>query len=149
MRDIKKIYLASSWRNRDQQDVVSHIRMLGHDVYDFKQLKPGHQGFLWSEMDEAYSSWNAEELRNALLHPAAMDGFRLDFAAMNWADTFVMLLPCGKSSHLEAGWAIGMGKPTYFILNGCQEPELMYKLATGIFSTINGFYEALQFDEIK
>lgn len=31
-----KIYVASSWRNVFQQDVVDILRDLGHEVYDFK-----------------------------------------------------------------------------------------------------------------
>ena len=31
-----KIYVASSWRNVFQQDVVAILRDLGHEVYDFK-----------------------------------------------------------------------------------------------------------------
>jgi hypothetical protein len=39
----------------------------------------------------------------------------------------VIVLPCGKSAHLEAGYAIGAGKPTVIMLeNG--DPELMYKM---------------------
>ena len=34
-----KIYVASSWRNSYQQDVVSFLRTLGHVTYDFKYRK--------------------------------------------------------------------------------------------------------------
>ena len=52
------------------------------------------------------------------------------FEAMQWADTFVLVLPCGRSAHLEAGWAIGAGKPTAILLNEERfEPELMYRMA--------------------
>ena len=30
-----KIYVASSWRNSYQRDVVSFLRNEGHEVYDF------------------------------------------------------------------------------------------------------------------
>ena len=30
-----KIYVASSWRNSYQQDVVSFLRNEGHEVYDY------------------------------------------------------------------------------------------------------------------
>lgn len=33
-----KIYVASSWRNVFQQDVVGILRDLGHEVYDFRIL---------------------------------------------------------------------------------------------------------------
>jgi hypothetical protein len=38
--------------------------------------------------------------------------------------------PCGRSAHLEAGWAIGQGKPTAILLHEDKfEPELMYRMA--------------------
>ena len=36
-----KIYVASSWRNVFQQDVVDILRDLGHEVYDFKNPPHG------------------------------------------------------------------------------------------------------------
>jgi nucleoside 2-deoxyribosyltransferase len=52
---------------------------------------------------------------------------------MERADAFILVLPCGRSAHLEAGWAIGQGKPTAILLDPDHEhqvtPELMYKMA--------------------
>lgn len=62
-------------------------------------------------------------------HARAVEGFEADFAAMQRADTFVMVLPCGKSAHLELGWAVGAGKRTAILLEDPVEPELMYRMA--------------------
>jgi hypothetical protein len=35
-RTIVRIYVASSWKNNIQPEVVHELRKLGHDVYDFK-----------------------------------------------------------------------------------------------------------------
>ena len=40
-----KIYVASSWRNVFQQDVVDILRDLGHEVYDFKNPTHSNGGF--------------------------------------------------------------------------------------------------------
>lgn len=61
-------------------------------------------------------------------HPVAIEGFSADFAAMERADTFVLVLPCGKSAHLELGWAVGAGKRTAILLEDPVEPELMYRM---------------------
>ena len=55
----------------------------------------------------------------------------------------VLLLPCGKSAHSEAGWMQGTGKPTYVLLTDKQEPELMYKLFSGVFSSVDALLEAI------
>lgn len=40
----------------------------------------------------------------------------------------VLVLPCGRSAHTEAGWFAGRGLKTIVYMPGKQEPELMYKL---------------------
>jgi hypothetical protein len=127
-----KIYLASSWRNQQQEEVVAQLSAAGHQVYDFKNPSPGKTGFSWAEIDEKWQSWTPEEYRAALEHPTAVGGFRADFAAMQWADTFILLQPCGRSAHLELGWAVGERKRTCVILAPGQEPELMVKMVDKI-----------------
>ena len=121
-----RIYVASSWRNPHQQNVVSQLRAAGHEVYDFRHPAPGNTGFAWSNIDLDWIAWTAAEFRDALTHPIAQAGFALDHAAMEWADTFVLVLPCGRSAHLEMGWACGRGKRTAILALGENEPELMY-----------------------
>lgn len=40
-----RIYVASSWRNEIQPDVVSALQGVGHDVYDFRHPIDGIEGF--------------------------------------------------------------------------------------------------------
>lgn len=121
-----RIYVASSWRNPHQQSVVGRLRLAGHQVYDFRNPAPGNSGFQWSAIDPDWLNWNGPAFRSALAHPIAKAGFALDHQAMEWADTFILVLPCGRSAHLELGWACGAGKRTIILLEERQEPELMY-----------------------
>lgn len=122
-----KIYLASSWRNAHQPDVLASLRRAGHDVYDFRNPAPGNTGFGWRQCTDRPIN-DSESLRDVLRHPIAQSGFDLDFVAMKWADACVLLLPCGNSAHLEAGWFAGQGKPVAVLVPELREPELMYKL---------------------
>lgn len=131
-----KIYVASSWRNERQPEVVRSLRGRGHEVYDFRNPSPVDRGFRWSEIDRGWQNWAPEEYRTALTHPKAERGFRNDYDAMLLADAFVLLMPCGRSAHLEAGWAIGQGKPTCILFETKVEPELMYKLADRLALTL-------------
>lgn len=131
MIEKRKIYVASSWRNEQQQDVVAKLRSIGHDVYDFKNPSLGNTGFSWSEIDKDWKNWSEEQYREALHHPIAMAGFASDFNAMQWADTCVLVLPCGRSAHLELGWFCGQGKQTIILLDR-MEPELMVKMVDHI-----------------
>lgn len=123
-----RIYVASSWRNTFQQDVVKFLIDSGHEVYDFKNPPHGKGGFAWSDIDKRWEEWNTEEYQKALNHPIAEHGFNSDFDGMKWADVCVMVLPCGRSANTEAGWMKGAGKKVYVYSPCKQEPELMYKI---------------------
>ena len=128
----RRIYVASSWRNQYQPGVVDALRDAGHDVYDFRNPKPGDTGFQWSAIDPDWQQWSGDAYRAALVHPIAEAGFANDFEAMQWADTCVLVLPSGRSAHLEAGWMAGRGKEVFVLMFGENEPELMYKFANAI-----------------
>ena len=123
----RRIYVASSWRCPDQPAVVQALRDAGHEVYDFRN-PPEATGFAWSEIDPEWLDWTVDSYRDKLGHPRAVQGFTSDFDAMQWADTFVLVLPCGRSAHLELGWAV-QGKRTAILLSQDKfEPELMYRM---------------------
>ena len=124
-----KVYVASSWRNRTQPLVVETLRAWGHEVYDFRHPYIGNDGFQWAEIDPQWERWSPQQFIQALTSDLAYDGFQSDAKALRDTDAVVMVMPCGRSSHLELGWAAGAGKPTAILLDGPCEPELMYKLA--------------------
>lgn len=133
-----KIYVASSWRNEHQQSVVGVLQSAGHDVYDFKHPTQGDAGFHWSEIDPNWQKWTTQQYRDALRHEYAQFGFNRDFDAMKKCDACILVLPCGRSAHLEAGWMKGAGRKVYaYIPDGIRiEPELMYGLLDGVTSDI-------------
>lgn len=140
-----RIYLASSWRNAYQPDAVKRLRKAGHEVYDFRN-PPHRTGFSWKEIDSNWMNWTGEQFILNLDHSAARAGFISDAAGMEWADTGVLLLPCGRSAHLEAGVFVGEGKPLHIVLDpvGPNEPELMYKMATKIHLNLESLIEELK-----
>jgi len=127
-----KIYVASSWRNIHQPMIVELLRRWGHDVYDFKNPTPGNTGFAWSAIDENWQHWSVREFKIALEHPIAKRGFNSDFDAMEAAECCVLVLPCGRSAHSEAGYMAGKGKTVIVYITEQQEPELMYKIYDSI-----------------
>lgn len=145
-----KVYVASSWRNNQYPLVVAVLRISGHEVYDFRNphLGPGkgNTGFHWSEIDPQWQEWSPGQFRDALRHPIASDGFASDLAGLHWADACVLVMPCGRSAHLELGYAVGMGKKTCIWLPTDEEPELMYLFADQICVTLEEVLEALGTD---
>ena len=120
-----KVYVASSWRNQLQPSVVAALREVGFEVYDFKNPEPGNHGFHWSEIDPDWEAWDPDSFVDALGHPIARDGFLRDMDALEDCDICVLVLPCGRSAHLDLGFATGEKKHTVVLLTP-GEPELMY-----------------------
>lgn len=135
----RKIYVASSWKNDHQPVVVDALKYYSHEVYDFRHPKKGDGGFSWSqiegEMGKEAGTWTPKEWSEGLTHESAQDGYRQDFDALKWCDTCLLVLPCGRSAHLELGWAIGSGRKTAIWFPSAQKwegttgPELMYLMA--------------------
>lgn len=130
------VYVASSWRCPTQPAVIHTLRAAGIDAYDFRNPEGG-TGFSWTEVMPTFDineqKADADDYIAALDHPRSIAGFDSDFAAMEKADTFVLVLPCGRSAHLELGWAVGAGKRTAILLDPDIDtnqvtPELMYKM---------------------
>ena len=138
-----RIYVASSWRNLAQPGIVTMLRASGHEVYDFKNPPHGRGGFAWSEIDPNWQKWTAAEYRAALTTEIAEAGYRSDMDAMEWADACVLVLPCGRSAHLEAGWFAGQGKPVHVLTRDGEEPELMAKMCTTICISFSELMDAI------
>jgi len=136
------VYVASSWRNERQPEVVAALVRADHTVYDFRHPAPGNNGFHWSDIDPEWKGWSAERYRDLLRHPVAERGFGFDMDALHWCDACVLVMPCGRSAHLELGWCAGRGKPTVILLSD-GEPELMYKIATHVCVSLDEVVRAL------
>jgi len=102
-----KIYIASSWKNESlvfkaKERLTEH----GHEVDAFVDASSGRYVFHFSEIG------NIDELNamNFLEDERTMKAFKEDKKWLDWCDTCLLLLPAGKSSHLEAGYAVGIGK---------------------------------------
>lgn len=129
---MSRIYVASSWRNQYQPTVVKALRERRHEVYDFRN-PPDKAGFQWKDVEEGWQSWTMEQYRKLLLtHPDAARGFLADYRGMQWAEACLLVLPCGRSAHLEAGYFNGAGKRLVICIPEPVEPDLMYLMAQEI-----------------
>ena len=144
----RKIYVASSWRNNLQNEVVKRLREAGHEVYDFKN-PPHNSGFAWSSIDPDWLNWTSKEFIAALETETAQKGFNSDFTGMTQSDVCILVLPCGRSAHSEAGFMAGQGKTVIVLTNDEQEPELMYKLYSQVTDSLDEVVDILTIPEGK
>lgn len=136
-----RIYVASSWRNEQHDDVVAQLEGIGHQVFNYRRPWFRDSGFKWEQINDVqigvdvrdWQSWPAYVTQDVLTTSAvAAFGFLSDFRGMQWADTCVLLLPSGRSAHMEAGYMAGQGKRTVVYLRDGEEPDLMHLLATDL-----------------
>ena len=129
-----KVYTASSWRNPVYPEVVRSIKEAGFSVYDFQNPWDKGAAFNWNQVDASWTGGSdmavsADSFVAGIQHPIAKRGFSSDLSGMKWANVGVLILPCGKSAHMEGGWFVGAGKPLHILLEDPLRPELTYSLA--------------------
>lgn len=133
-----KIYLASSWKNKETVlKMAELLKSKGHAVDAFCD-EENRISFNWSELTTimAKEGWNVKELdaKDMMKHERVQEAFQEDKKYIDWSDAVIMLMPCGRSAHLEAGYAVGSGKKLY-IVGGFKkgEFETMYGFANGMY----------------
>lgn len=143
-----RIYVASSWRNGRVTELVEAMRAVGHEVYDFREDDADGAAFNWSDIDPEWQKWDPETFRKNLLHPRADAGYQRDFFALQACEAVVLVMPCGRSAHLELGYAVGAGKLTAILLSD-GEPELCYRMVDKICLNIQELDEFITAEERK
>lgn len=137
-----KVYVASSFRNVRQPEIVQVLRDHNFDVYNFRDS--ANSAFHWSHIDPSWQDWTPQRCREALDHELAVKAFASDKAAMETADVCVLVQPCGRSAHLEAGWFAAQPYKHLVILLADGDPETMFKLADAICVSPGELLEALE-----
>lgn len=100
---------------------------------------------MWKDIDPEFDAWTVEQYKQCLQHPSSERQFQTDFDALNWADICLLVLPCGRSAHTEAGLMKGAGKKVIVYIPEMQEAELMYKLFDFISGKIGNICDYLRF----
>ena len=143
------IYLASSWRNELQPEIVHYLRKNGYTrVYDFKR-PPNGSAFSWKEVDSNYTHGKkigADEYRKLLASPEAERGYQSDIGALCDCHVCLLVLPAGKSAAWEFGYAVAQGKKCGVIWFGDDEPDLMFRETTIIanFAELDAFLDGVR-----
>lgn len=136
------IYVIGSLKNTLVPFVAEEMRSWGHDVFDEWYSAGPDADDYWQDHCR-YRNLNYQQ---ALDTPHAENVFTFDLTYLLQADTVVLVLPAGKSGHLEFGWAIGSGKRGIILLDG--EPErydIMYLFADAVVGNMEELKEELSY----
>ena len=126
------IYVLGSLKNAQVPHVGNLLRAKGWDVFD-----DWHGG--GPEADDEWKRYEQVRGRSyteALYDRYANHIFSFDREHLDLAVAGVLLLPAGKSAHLELGYLAGQGKRTYILYDQDESDtsrwEVMYQFATGV-----------------
>ena len=132
-RHPKKVYLIGSLRNPAVPSIGATLRREGFDVFDDWFAAGPEADDKWREYEEARGRTYIEALQGK----AATNVFCFDERNLNECNTAVLVLPAGKSGHMELGRCIGQGKPTYILLPPATDRwDVMYRFATAVCPSI-------------
>lgn len=136
----RRIYIATSWKNeRIVRRIAALLRVKGHQVFDFtdpENRPKGVDNFVFSAAYLTGNKTSEIDWKEFLDWPETKRAFKADKSGLDWANTVLMILPCGRNAHLEAGYGVGRGKDL-FIFGSLPrgEYEAMYGFADGCYRT--------------
>lgn len=138
---MKSLYVIGSLRNPNIVAFANKIEQVGTEAFiDWKSPGPDADDH-WRD----YSKERGWTYSQALESRAAKQVFQFDKNNLDRCDGAVLLMPAGKSAHLELGYTIGRGKPGFLVFD--EEPErwdVMVLFATSIFFSQEKFFQYLK-----
>lgn len=136
------IYLIGSLRNPDMPKISAALRLAlpQHDFFDDWYAAGPIADDSWRDYEKA----RGHTFMQGLAGRAATNTFMFDFSWLLKADACVLILPAGKSGHLELGWMLGRDKPGYILLDNPDRWDVMYKFSSGVFDKLDPLVEALR-----
>lgn len=127
---IKSVYIIGSLRNPEIPVVANNLEALGIEAFDD----------WYGAGPEADDYWKAHEIARGRDYGQALEGyaanhvFDFDRFHLNRVDAGLLVLPAGRSGHLELGYITGLGKPSFILTEENHERwDVMYRFATKVF----------------
>jgi hypothetical protein len=120
------LYLIGSLRNPEVPAIAQAIEhVFGCEVFaSWFAAGPGADD-AWRDYERARGNTFEEALRGH----AATHVFAFDEEHLTRADAGLLILPAGKSAHLEAGIMIGERKPVWILRDDPERWDIMYQFA--------------------
>jgi len=135
----RSIYLIGSLRNPAIREIANTLRAEGHIVFDDWHASGPQADDIWKDYEKQRGRTYLEALKGSF----ARNAFNYDKEHLEEADTVILVLPAGKSGHMEFGYAIRSGKRGFILLDDADRWDMMYLFATGVFDNLQSLMEAI------
>lgn len=123
-------------------EVCETLDEMGKTYYCFAKNEDSHRraGFdLHDHPDRLADDYEGRELGSEGIRTIFED----DLAGLRAAESLIMVLPAGSSSHIEAGIAYGMGKKCYAV-GEYEKTDSLYLIFEKIFRDVKEMREGLE-----
>lgn len=138
---ISSIYLIGSLRNPRIPELAETLRDSGFDVFDDWYAAGPEADDYW----QRYESGRGRGYNAALKGYAAQHTLAFDRHHLERCDAAVLLMPAGKSGHIELGYVCGLGKPAYVLLDKVPDRyDVMYAFTKGVFEDVDHMIAAIK-----
>lgn len=138
---MKSVYVMGALANPEIPFIGNKIRRLGFIVYDNWWAS----GYDADSYLRHYTTIKKLNYKQTLQDPAAVNTYNFDKNLMDKSNIAVLIMPAGKSAHLELGYFIGTGKPGYVLFDKVPSKiDIMYQFAVDIFFEFNELAEELK-----
>lgn len=129
---MKSVYVIGSLRNEKIPQVGNLLRGHGWDAFDDWY----GAGFEADDMWRDYEHARGRQHKESLYGLAAKHVFAFDKTHLDRCDLAVLVMPAGKSGHLELGYFVGSGKPGFIFFDAVPDRyDVMHQFATDVFTS--------------
>lgn len=139
----RKLYLIGSLRNPEIPALGNKLRELLPDVEVFEDW--------YSAGERADDHWKEYEQGRGRTYEEALEGyaarhvFEFDKHHLDTCDAAILVLPAGKSGHLELGYVAGRGKWTAILLDADYDRwDVMYAFADKVTRDLDDILDGLK-----
>lgn len=135
-----KVYLIGSMRNPEIPHLAKRLREIGFEVFDDWHSPGPEADDKWQE----YEKIRGRGYKEALAGYHAKHVYAIDKHHLDDSDVAVLVMPAGRSGHLELGYMIGCGKLGFILFD--EEPDrydVMYQFADDVFFSEETLIEEL------
>lgn len=142
----KQIYLIGSLRNPNIPVIGNELRKQGFTIFDDWHAAGPEADDHWKEYEKNRGRTYPEALAGA----AAKNVYEFDKRNLEASDAAVLVLPAGRSGHLELGYMAGRGKYTYVLMeNDTDRWDVMYQFSNGVFFNLDALIERMVADGLN
>lgn len=135
------LYVIGRLKNPEIQSVSEVLRGQGYDVMDDWYAAGPDADDCWQKYEGVRGRSYAEALKGR----AAQNVFLFDKSHLDLSDAAVLVLPAGKSAHLEMGYMRGCEKPVFILIAGdVGRYEVMPNFASAVCQNQQELLEALE-----